>query len=336
VSGPRRTHRVVLLPGDSIGPEIADATLLVIEAAGVSVEWIEARAGVRAMVNYGTPLPSETLELVRHTGVALKGRLLAAPGSGIANPNVTLRKVLGLYAQVRPVRSLPGSRYPDLDLVVVRETTEGEYSGLEHRVVPGVVESIKVVTAAACSRIARFAFERAARTGRKKITAVHKANIMKLSDGLFLACVRAVATEYPAIALEEMIVDNTAMRLVSDPYRFDVLVMESFYGDLVAELATGLAGGMSASRSALYGDGIAVFEAVHGEAPDLVGKNLANPLPLLGSAVTMLQHLGESEAAGRIEHAIATVLTEKRTLTRDLGGTARTMEMAAAIAGALG
>ena len=234
------------------------------------------------------------------------------------------------------MRSLPGSRYPDLDLVVVRETTEGEYSGLEHRVVPGVVESIKVVTAAACSRIARFAFERAARTGRKKITAVHKANIMKLSDGLFLACVRAVATEYPAIALEEMIVDNTAMRLVSDPYRFDMLVMESFYGDLVAELTTGLAGGMSASRSALYGDGIAVFEAVHGEAPDLVGKNLANPLPLLGSAVTMLQHLGESEAAGRIEHAIATVLTEKRTLTRDLGGTARTMEMAAAIAGALG
>jgi len=335
MSAPPRKHRVVLLPGDSVGPEIADATLLVIEAAGVPIEWIEARAGVRAMVNYGTPIPSETIELVRHTGVALKGRLLAAAGSGIANPNVTLRKVLGLYAQVRPVRSLPGSRYPGLDLVVVRETTEGEYSGLEHRVVPGVVESIKVVTEAACSRIARFAFERATRLGREKITAVHKANIMKLSDGLFLECVRAVAKEHPAIAFEEMIVDNTAMRLVSDPYRFDLLVMESFYGDLVAELVTGLAGGMSASRSALYGDGIAVFEAVHGEAPELVGKNLANPLPLLGSAVLMLQHLGENRAAERIERAINEVLTEKRALTRDLGGTARTVEMAAAIANAL-
>jgi len=335
LSTPRHKHRIVLLPGDSVGPEIADATLLVLEAAGVPIEWVEARAGVRAMVNYGTPLPRETIELVRRTGVALKGRLLAAPGSGIANPNVTLRKVLGLYAQVRPVRSLPGSRYPNLDLLVVRETTEGEYSGLEHRVVPGVVESIKVVTEAACSRIARFAFERAERMGRKKITAVHKANIMKLSDGLFLECVRAVAKEHPAITLEEMIVDNTAMRLVSDPYRFDVLVMESFYGDLVAELLTGIAGGMSASRSALYGDGIAVFEAVHGEAPDLVGKNLANPLPLLGSAILMLQHLGETEAAERIERAIVRVLTEKRVLTRDLGGTARTVEMAAAIAKAL-
>ena len=328
-------HRVVLLPGDSVGPEIADATMLVLEAAGVAIEWVEARAGVRAMVNYGTPIPSETVELVRHTGVALKGRLLAVAGSGIANPNITLRKALGLYAQVRPVRSLPGSRYPDLDLMVVRETTEGEYSGLEHRVVPGVVESIKVVTAAACSRIARFAFERARRLGRKKVTAVHKANIMKLSDGLFLECVRAVAGEHPEIAFEEMIVDNTAMRLVSDPYRFDLLVTESFYGDLIAELVTGLAGGMSASRSALYGDGIAVFEAVHGEVPELVGKNLANPLPLLGSAILMLEHLGEHEAAGRIERAVDTVLRERRVLTRDLGGSARTIEMAGAITDAL-
>jgi isocitrate dehydrogenase (NAD+) len=325
----------VLLPGDSVGPEIADATMLVLEAAGVQIEWVEARAGVRAMVNYGTPIPGETVELVRHTGVALKGRLLAVAGSGIANPNVTLRKALGLYAQVRPVRSLPGSRYPDLDLMVVRETTEGEYSGLEHRVVPGVVESIKIVTAEACSRIARFAFERARRLGRKKVTAVHKANIMKLSDGLFLECVRAVAREHPAMAFEEMIVDNTAMRLVSDPYRFDLLVMESFYGDLIAELVTGLAGGMSASRSALYGDGIAVFEAVHGEAPDMVGKNLANPLTLLGSAVLMLEHLGEHEAAARIERATDTVLRERRALTRDLGGSARTIEMASAISKAL-
>lgn len=335
MSAAGRKHKVVLLPGDSVGPEIADATLQVLAAAGVAIEWEEAAIGVRAMVNYGTPLPAETLDKVRRTGVALKGRLLAAPGSGIANPNVQLRKALGLYAQVRPVKSLPGSRYADLDLVVVRETTEGEYSGLEHRVVPGVVESIKVVTAAACQRIAEFAFAYAERSGRKKVTAVHKANIMKLSDGLFLDCVRSVAKQRPAIALEEMIVDNTAMKLVSDPYRFDVLVMESFYGDLIAELATGLAGGMSASRSVLYGDGIAVFEAVHGEAPDLVGKNLANPLPILGSAVLMLRHLGENEAADRIDRAIDRVLREKRALTRDLGGSARTLEMAAAISSAL-
>jgi isocitrate dehydrogenase (NAD+) len=335
MSAPGKSHRVVLLPGDGVGPEIADATAPVIEAAGVAIEWVEAPIGVKAMVAYGTPLPNETLEQVRRIGVALKGRLVAAPGSEIANPSVGFRRALGLFAQVRPVRSLPGSRYPDLDLVVVRETTEGEYSGLEHRVVPGVVESIKVVTKDACERIARFAFEYAERTGRKKVTAVHKANIMKLSDGLFLDCVRAVAKEHPAVPLDEMIVDNTAMKLVSDPYRFDLLVTESFYGDLIAELVTGLAGGISASRSALYGDGLAVFEAVHGAAPDLVGRNLANPLPMLGSAVLLLEHLGEVEAARRIDRAIERVLTEKKVVTRDLGGTARTPEMAAAIAAAI-
>jgi isocitrate dehydrogenase (NAD+) len=329
------SHRVVLLPGDSVGPEMADATLRVIDASGAKIDWQEARAGVRAMVNYGTPIPSETIDLVRRVGVALKGRLLAAPGSGIANPNVALRRALGLYAQVRPVQSLPQSRYPDLDLVIVRETSEGEYSGLEHRVVPGVVESIKVVTAAACRRIAEFAFAFAERSGRKKITAVHKANIMKLSDGLFLECVRAVAKDHPSIALDEMIVDNTAMRLVSDPYRFDVLVMESFYGDLLSELATGLAGGISASRSAHYGDGIAIFEAVHGEAPEMVGKNLANPLPMLGPAILMLRHLGETEAAERVERGLDRVLREGKTLPRDLGGRARTVELAGAIIAAM-
>jgi isocitrate dehydrogenase (NAD+) len=240
--------------------------------------------------------------------------------------------MLGLYAQVRPV-SLPGSRYPTSIWWSSRETTEENTrasSIASSRSRRGIGRDRGRV------QPYRPLAERAARMGRKKITAVHKANIMKLSDGLFLECVRAVAKEHPEIAFEEMIVDNTAMRLVSDPYRFDLLVMESFYGDLVAELITGLAGGMSASRSALYGDGIAVFEAVQGEAPDLVGKNLANPLPLLGSAVMMLQHLGESEAAARIERAIAKVLTEKRALTRDLGGSARTVEMATAIASALG
>jgi isocitrate dehydrogenase (NAD+) len=328
-------HRVALLPGDGVGPEISDATLEVVRGAGVAVEWEEVAVGTRAMVSHGTPLPEATLERVRANRVALKGRIFAAPGSGLRNPNVELRRVLGLYAQVRPVRSLPGSRYPDLDLVVVRESTEGEYAGLEHRVVPGVVETIKVVTERACSRIAAFAFDWARRNGRKKVTAVHKANILKRSDGLFLDCVREVAKGEPAIAYEELIVDNTCMQLVLDPYRFDVLVMESFYGDLVADLCVGLAGGISASRAATFGENVAVFEAVHGEAPALVGKNLANPLPLLGSAVLMVRHLGEHEAAERIERGIRRVLEERRVVTCDLGGHARTFEMARAIVDAM-
>ena len=326
-----KRHRVTLVPGDSVGPEIADATVQVVEASGVSIDWQEALFGVRAMVNYGTPLPHESLDAIRRSGVALKGRLLSPPGSGIVNPNVTLRRALGLFAQIRPVKSLPWSRYPDLDLVVIRETTEGEYAGLEHRVVPGVVESIKVVTEKACDRIAGFAFDYAERTSRKKVTAVHKANIMKLSDGLFLETVRKKAEAHAAVGYDEMIVDNAAMRLVLDPYRFDVLVMENFYGDLIADLCAGLGGGISAARAASLGDGVAVFEAVHGEAADLVGKNLANPLTLLGSAVLMLEHLGEVEAAGRIERGIAHVLAERKTVTRDLGGSARTVEMAQAI-----
>ena len=328
-------HRVTLLPGDGIGPEIADATVEVVRAAGADVEWEEVPVGTRSMVTHGTPLPHVVLERVRANGVALKGRILAAPGSGLRNPNVDLRRALGLYAQVRPVQSLPGSRYPGLDLVVVRESTEGEYAGLEHRVVPGVVETIKVVTAAACRRIAAFAFEWAARHGRRKVTAVHKANILKRSDGLFLECVRDVARTNPAIAYEEMIVDATSMQLVLDPHRFDVLVMENFYGDLIADLCAGLAGGISASRAATFGEGVAVFEAVHGEVPSLVGKNLANPLPLLGSAVLLLRHLGEAAAAERIDRGIRRVLEDRRVVTPDLGGTARTLEMARAIIDAL-
>jgi isocitrate dehydrogenase (NAD+) len=329
------SHRVTLLVGDSIGPEIADATVRVIEASGAPIEWDEAVAGQRALVNYGTPLPNESIERIRRSGVALKGRLLGSMAAGVSNPNVALRRALGLFAQVRPVRSLRASRYPDLDLVVIRETTEGEYAGLEHRVVPGVVESIKVVTERACVRIGEFAFGYTERLGRNKVTAVHKANIMKLSDGLFLDSVRAVARRHARVGYEERIVDAACMQLVLDPYRFDVLVMENFYGDLIADLCAGLGGGISTARAASFGEGVAVFEAVHGEAAALVGKNLANPLTLLGSAVLMLEHLGESAAAARIDRAIARVLADGRTVTRDLGGSARTIEMAQAIAAAM-
>jgi len=324
-------HRVVLLPGDGIGPEVADATVAVVDATGAGIEWEEVVIGSRAMVSHATPLPESALERIRTAGIALKGRILPGPGSTMTNPNVELRRALGLFAQVRPAKGLPGCAYPALDLVVVRECTEGEYAGLEHRVVPGVVQSIKVVTDQACSRIGEFAFGYAERCGRKKVTAVHKANIMKLSDGLFLDSVRRVTKRHPAVAYEELIVDNTCMQLVLDPSRFDVLVMENFYGDLVADLCTGLAGGISASRAASFGEKVAVFEAVHGEAPALVGRNLANPLPLLGSAVLMLEHLGESAAADVIERAVRRVFEERKVVTRDLGGNARTMEMARAI-----
>jgi isocitrate dehydrogenase (NAD+) len=326
-------HRVTLVAGDGVGPEVADATVHVLEAAGAPIEWEEVVAGERALVTYGTALPSAALASIRKNGVALKARLRGAPGS--ANPNVTLRRELGLGTQLRPVKSLPGSRYPALDLVVIRETTEGEYAGLEHRVVPGVVESIKVITERACLRIGEFAFAFAGRAGRKKVTAVHKANILKISDGLFLDCIRRVAVRHPETVLEERIVDSTCMQLVLDPYRFDVLVMESFYGDLIADLCAGLAGGVSAARAGSIGDGIAVFEAVHDAPPEWVGKNLANPLLLLGSAVLLLEHLGEGETAARIDRAISQVLQERNALTRDLGGSARTIEMAQAIVAAL-
>ena len=326
-------HRVTLVAGDGVGPEVADATVHVLEAAGAPIEWEEVVAGERALVNYGTALPSAALDSIRRNGIALKARLRGAPGS--ANPNVTLRRELGLGTQLRPVKSLPGSRYPGLDLVVIRETTEGEYAGLEHRVVPGVVESIKVITEKACLRIGEFAFAFARRAGRKKVTAVHKANILKMSDGLFLDCIRRVAARHPETVLEERIVDSTCMQLVLDPYRFDVLVMESFYGDLIADLCAGLAGGVSAARAGSVGDGIAVFEAVHDAPAEWVGKNLANPLLLLGSAVLLLEHLGEVETAARVDRAIAHVLKERKALTRDLGGSARTIEMAQAIVAAL-
>jgi len=339
VSDPASARRAVtLIPGDGIGPEIAEAVVRIFAAAAVPVTWERVIAGEEALRRQGSAIPAEMIGSVLRTRVALKGHLAARLGETQENPNVTLRKTLDLYANVRAVKSFPGRacRYPDLDLIIVRENTEGEYAGLEHRVVPGVVESIKITTERACTRIARFAFAHAAAAGRKKITAVHKANIMKLSDGLFLTCCRAVAKDYPALTFQELIVDNTCMQLVMNPYQFDVMVMQNFYGDLVSDLCAGLAGGLGVVPSASFGDEIAVFEAIYEDAPGLAARDTANPMTLLVSALALLRHVGLAAEADRITAAVAAVLGEARHLTRDLGGTAGTGEMADAIIAHLG
>jgi isocitrate dehydrogenase (NAD+) len=324
---------VTLIPGDGIGPEIADAVVRIFAAAAVPIAWERVSGGEEALRRQGSAIPAELIGSVLRTRVALKGHLAARLGETHENPNVTLRKTLDLYANVRPVKSFPGRacRYPDLDLIVVREGTEGEYAGLEHRVVPGVVESIRVTTERACLRIARFAFAHAMQAGRKKVTAVHKANIMKRSDGLFLDCCRRIAAEYPAIALQELIVDNTCMQLVMNPYQFDVMVMQNFYGDLVSDLCAGLVGGLGVVPSASFGDDLAVFEAIYEDAPGLTARDTANPMTLLVSALALLRHLGLDAEADRITGAVAAVLSEGVHVTRDLGGTAGTREMADAI-----
>jgi len=326
-------HRVTLIPGDGIGPEVSAAVLRIIEAAGVSIEWERFIVGGQAQDLAGSSLPDEVLESVRRNKVALKGPVATPVGSGFESVNVRLRKILDLYANLRPVRNLPGvpSRFGDVDLVIVRENTEGLYSGLEHEVVPGVVESLKIMTDKASTRIAIFAFEFARKYGRKKITAVHKANIMKKSDGLFLKCFRQVAVDYPDIEHDEKIVDNTCMQLVMNPYQFDVMLMENLYGDIVSDLAAGLVGGLGVVPSGNIGANAALFEAVHGTAPDIAGKNLANPTALLMSAIMMLRYMGEQKAADRIESALNTVLSKREKVTRDLGGTASTSEFADAI-----
>jgi isocitrate dehydrogenase (NAD+) len=287
-------------------------------AAAVPITWERVAAGDTALRRHGSPLPAQLIGSVLRTRIALKGHLAAHLRDVAENPNVTLRKTLDLYANVRTVRCFPGraSRYPEIDLVVVRESTEGEYAGLEHRVVPGVVESIKVTTERACTRIARFAFDHAAATGRKKVTAVHKANIMKRSDGLFLECCRTVAADFPAIALQEMIVDNTCMQLVMNPAQFDVMVMQNFYGDLVADLCAGLAGGVGVVPSASFGDDVAVFEAIEED----VAEPAANPMPLLVSALAMLRHLGLAANADRITAAAAAALADEPAHPAALGG----------------
>jgi isocitrate dehydrogenase (NAD+) len=332
------SYPVTLIPGDGIGPEVVEAAVRVVEATGVGVEWHQCEAGEEVMAKHGTPMPEHVLNQARTDGVALKGPITTPIGYGYGSPTVALRKGLELYACLRPVQTLPSvaSRYEGVDLVVVRENTEGLYSGIEHLVHPGVVESLKIITDHASLRVAEFAFTYAEKHGRRKITGVHKANIMKMSDGLFLECARRVARRHQSIEYEELIVDTTCMRLVLDPTQFDVLLMENLYGDILSELCAGLVGGLGVVPGANFGDQCAVFEAVHGSAPDIAGKNLANPIAITRSAALMLEHLGEPEAARKIEAAVRAVLQKHERLTPDLGGTASTMQVADAIVEELG
>jgi len=327
-------YSITLIPGDGIGPEVVAAAVRVLTATGLAFEWETEAAGASAIGSEGSALPARVLDSIRRNKLALKGPTETPVGTGHRSVNVELRKALDLYASLRPVKTLPGvkSRYDGVDLIVVRENTEDLYSGLEHVVVPGVVESLKIITERASSRIARFAFDHARRNGRKRVTAVHKANIMKLSDGLFLDCCRRAAKDYPEVTYDEMIVDNTCMQLVLDPTRFDILLLENLYGDIVSDLCAGFIGGLGMAPGANIGEDAAVFEAVHGSAPDIAGKNLANPMALVLSAAMMLDHLGEADAARRVREAVHAVLREGKKLTRDLGGSAGTTEITEAIA----
>jgi len=330
-------HDVTLIPGDGIGPEVAEATRRVIDASGAAVTWHEMPAGLGPFEASGTPLPPATLASLEATRVGLKGPITTPVGGGFPSVNVALRKAFDLYANYRPARSMPGvpTGFTDVDLIVVRENTEGLYSGIEHQVVPGVIESLRIVTEAGSERILRFAFEVARREGRRKVTVIHKANILKLSDGLFLSIARRMAEEFPEIEYAESIVDATAMRLVMDPKQFDVLVMENLFGDILSDLAAGLVGGLGLAPSGNIGESVALFEAVHGSAPDIAGKGIANPTALLLSGVMMLRHLGEVAAADRVEDAVRRVLGDGKVRTGDLGGTASTRQYADALIAAM-
>jgi isocitrate dehydrogenase (NAD+) len=329
--GTRGARPATLVPGDGIGPEVIRAAVRVIEAAGGRVAWDVQEAGRAAVERFGTPLPEPLLASLRRTRLALKGPLETQVGRrGYRSVNVALRQTFDLYANVRPIRSLPGVRtkFSDIDLVVVRENTEDLYAGIEHQIAPGVVESVKVITARASRRIATFAFELARRQRRRQVVAVHKANIMKLSDGLFLACARQVARRYPEIEYGELIVDNACMQLVRRPQAFDVLLLENLYGDIVSDLCAGLVGGLGVVPGANLGRRFALFEAVHGTAPDIAGKNVANPLAAILSGAALLRHAGQERPARRIEHAIDRLLRAGRIRTRDLGGRATTSAVA--------
>ncbi|MDE3197795.1 MAG: NAD-dependent isocitrate dehydrogenase [Acidobacteriota bacterium] len=328
-------HRITLIPGDGIGPEVAHATVRAVEATGVEVEWERVDAGAAAERATGKYLPEAVFESLARTSVGLKGPVGTPIASGHPSVNVALRKRLNLFVNFRPVRMLPGlkTRFADLplDMVIFRENTEDLYSGLEHEVVPDVVESLKIITKVASMRIAQAAFEYAARDRRRKVTAIHKANIMKMSDGLFLRCCREVAANFPQIEYSELIVDNACMQLVMRPETFDILVLPNLYGDIVSDLAAGLVGGLGIVPGANLGETVAVFEAVHGSAPDIAGKGLANPTALMQSARLMLAHVGERDAAARMQKAIEAVYAEGRHLTRDVGGTAGTAEFTDAV-----
>lgn len=323
-------HNITLIPGDGIGPEITRATINVIEASGLRIHWDEVMAGEEALEKKGTPLPQGVIDSIKKNKVALKGPLTTPVGSGYRSINVALRKTLDLYVNLRPSRSFEGikSRYQNIDLVVVRENTEDLYAGVEHMVGEDAAESIKIITRKGSERIVRFAFEYAVKEGRKKVTAVHKANIMKYTDGLFLHVAREVASDYPQIEFEDRIVDNMSMQLVQKPEAYDVLVMPNLYGDILSDICAGLVGGLGVVPGANIGDGVAIFEPVHGTAPKHAGKNTANPMAMILSAALMLEHIGEPETAGRITSALGEVLREGKTLTRDLGGNASTDEFA--------
>ena len=331
------THTITLIPGDGIGPEITEAVLRILHVAGVHIEWERQEAGITAFERYKTALPVELLDSVKRTKVALKGPVTTPIGEGFTSVNVGLRKALDLYANLRPVWTMPGvpSRFSGIDLVIVRENTEDLYSGLEHEVVPGVIESLKIISEKASRRIAEFAFRYARANGRKKVTAVHKANIMKLGDGLFLRSVREVARLNTEIGYDERIVDAACMQLVMKPETFDVLVLPNLYGDIVSDLCAGLVGGLGVVPGANLGHDTAVFEAVHGSAPDIAGKNMANPTALLLSALLMLDHIGEADAARAIRRALEHILATGAVRTPDLGGAATTSEFTAAVCEAL-
>ncbi|MFL6428616.1 MAG: isocitrate/isopropylmalate dehydrogenase family protein [Acidobacteriaceae bacterium] len=336
-----RQHTIALIPGDGIGPEVTNAVVRILEGAaaatGASFQWESFAVGAEAFERYKEYIPRELYESIERNRVALKGPVTTPIGGGFASINVTLRKQFELYANFRPIRNLPGTetRYPDVDLVIVRENTEDLYVGLEHEVVPGVVESLKIVTEKASTRIAKFAFEYARKHDRKKIHAIHKANIMKMSDGLFLRCVREVAKDYPEVTYGEHIVDNTCMQLVMNPYQYDMLVLPNLYGDIVSDLCAAFVGGLGLVPSANLGESCAIFEAVHGSAPDIAGQDKANPTALLQSAILMLHHIDEAAAANKLQGALDKVYAEKTMLTRDVGGTAGTQAFANAVLAAL-
>ena len=333
----KRTHAVTLIAGDGIGPEVTDAVVRILEATGVKFAWERFSAGAEAFAKQGEYIPRELYESIERTKLGLKGPVTTPVGGGFPSINVTLRKKFELYANFRPIKNLPGleTRYPGVDLVIVRENTEGEYVGLEHEVVPGVVESLKIITEKGSTRIAKWAFEYARKHGRRKIHAIHKANIMKMSDGLFLKCARKIGEGYPEITYGEHIIDNTCMQLVMNPYQYDTLLLENLYGDIVSDLCAAFVGGLGLVPGANIGEGAAIFEAVHGSAPDIAGKDIANPTALLLSAVLMLRHIDEAEAADKVQAAVERIYTEKKTLTRDVGGTSGTKAFADAVQAAM-
>jgi isocitrate dehydrogenase (NAD+) len=331
------SHTITLIPGDGIGPEVTESVVRIFKVAGLAIDWEQQEAGMTAFQRHKVSLPAELLESIKRNKVALKGPVTTPIGEGFTSVNVGLRKALDLYANLRPVTNIAGvsSRFQDVDLVIVRENTEDLYSGIEHEVVPGVVESLKVITEKASTKIARFAFEYARANGRKRVTGIHKANILKLGDGLFLQSLRAVAREYTDITYDERIIDAACMALVMHPERFDVLLLPNLYGDIVSDLGAGLVGGLGVVPGANLGDGVAVFEAVHGSAPDIANKNLANPTALLLSALMMLDHIGERDAGLRIRRALEHVLVAGQVRTRDLGGEASTTEFTDAVCRAI-